>query len=50
MTLTFELHLDMIEMNQQAKHLGQRSLGSQVIVQTPPHTHTDSHTRLYLDN
>jgi len=40
MTLTFELDLDVAEMNQRAKHLGQRSFSSKVIVWTQTHTHT----------
>jgi len=42
MTLTFELDIDMVEMNQHATYVGQRSFHSKVIVHT--HTHTHTHT------
>jgi len=39
MTLTFELNLDSIKMNQFSKYLGQKSTTSKVIVETPRHAH-----------
>ena len=50
MTLTFELDLDRVKMNQQAKYLRQTSFRSKVIVQR--HRYTDTHTPdpvIYLD-
>jgi len=40
MTLTFELDLDSIKVNQQAKHLGQRPFSSKIITQTHRQTHS----------
>jgi len=44
MTLTFELDLDRVKMNQRAKYLRQRSSNSKVIIPTRRH-HTHTHTR-----
>jgi len=44
MTLTFELYVDSVNMNQQANYLGQMSLSSTIIVRTHGCTHT--HTGL----
>jgi len=38
MTLTFELNLDNVKMNQLVGFLVQRPLSLKVIVRTPPHT------------
>jgi len=46
MTLTFNLDLESIEMNQDTKYLGQRSFNSEVIIQT--HTQTDKYTQLIV--
>jgi len=50
-TLTFELGLDNVKVNEDAKYLGQRSLSSIAIVRT--HWKTQTHTpdwQLYLDH
>jgi len=44
MTLTFQLDLDKVELNQRVKYLGQRSLISEVIVWTQARTHAHRHT------
>jgi len=44
MTLTFDLDLDGVEMNQRAKYLGQRSFPWKVIVRTQIRTHAQTHT------
>jgi len=49
LTLTFELDLGSIKMNQHVKHLGQMSLSSKVIVRTHGQTHTPGRL-LYLDH
>jgi len=48
-TLTFELDLESVKMNQPARYLGLRWLSSQVIVWTRRHTHTPNRL-LYLDH
>ena len=51
MSLTFELDLDSVMINQHAKYLGQRSFSLNVIAQTQTqadthiNTHTHTHTR-----
>jgi len=49
MTLTFELDLESVKINQRAKYLRNRSFRSIVIVLTHRHTDT-SDRRLYLDH
>jgi len=45
MTLTFELDIDMVKMNQPAGYLGHRSLSSKAIVWTHQQTDTHTHSR-----
>jgi len=40
MTLTFELNLESINVNHQAKYFGKGSVSSKVIAHTHTHTHT----------
>jgi len=48
MSFTFELDLDNVSLNQHAKYLGQRWVGSHTHTHTRTHTHaTDTRTLLF---